>query len=90
MCDPNTPLEGMLFMVTAPNDTFVIQWDDPLGEDMFGNSIFLGARPAEGETIMITGLLNTPGGHERRVLIDNSRTSRPLWQPCRPGSTEST
>jgi hypothetical protein len=72
VCDANSPTNGMEFIVTAPSGTFVPQWDDPLLEDMFGNLLYMGKRPAEGETIMITGLLDAPGGHERRVLIQNA------------------
>ena len=72
VCDPNNPSEGMLFMVTAPSDSFPLQWDDEYLEDMFGNSLYIGKRPAEGETTMITGILDCPGGHERRVLIQNA------------------
>ncbi len=72
VCDPNSAGNGMLFMVTAPSDTFPFQWDDVDGQDFLGNSTYFGKRPAVGETIMITGLLDIPGGHERRVLIQNT------------------
>ena len=72
VCDPNDPANGMLFMVVIPTVSFLIQWDDPDLTDDFGNSLYMGKRPEVGETIMITGLLDTPGGHERRVILNST------------------
>ena len=72
VCDPNTPAQGLLFLCPEENETFAPQWHDPDLTDDFGNSLYIGKRPAEGETIMITGVLNIPGGHETRVKIDDN------------------
>lgn len=68
VCDPGDPARGMLCLITSPTATFLPQWDDPAA-----TSTYIGKRPAPGETIMLTGLLDLPGGHERRVLADDSR-----------------
>ncbi|MBP6964424.1 MAG: hypothetical protein KBC96_08465 [Armatimonadetes bacterium] len=72
VCDPNDPSNGMLCLVTKPTESFLPQWDCPTGEDWLGNSTYIGKYPSQGETIMITGLLDIPAGHERRVLVGNS------------------
>jgi len=70
MCDPNDPANGIMCKLSPP--AFGLQWDDPAGQDMFGNSTYFGKRPAEGETIMITGLLDTIPSYERRVIVSDT------------------
>lgn len=63
ICDPNDPDNGILCMISMPSATFAPQWNDPSSTETY-----IGKRPAVGETIMLTGMLDWPGGHERRVL----------------------
>lgn len=67
ICDPNDPGNGVLCLITSPSPTFAPQWDDPA--DM---ATYIGKRPSPGETIMLTGLLDLPGGHERRILANDA------------------
>ncbi|MBP6964026.1 MAG: hypothetical protein KBC96_06435 [Armatimonadetes bacterium] len=72
VCDANSPANGLVFMKSAMTDPFPFSWDDVDAQDFLGNSLYIGKRPAVGETIMITGILDAPGGHERRVMIQNA------------------
>lgn len=73
VCDPNSPANGMLFMVTAPNASFEPQWNYLTDIFIFPpEPPYIGKRPEVGETTMITGILDTPAGHERRVLVENA------------------
>lgn len=71
MCDRNDPGNGILCLITGAPYT-VAQWDDHVGMDDFGNSTYIGRRPALGDTIMYTGVLDTPSGYERRVMASDS------------------
>ncbi len=75
MCDPDDPANGMVFMVTQSGPGFFPQWDNVLGKEPPPRTAFtsyMGKRPALGETIMVTGLIDMPPGHERRVLLQNT------------------
>ncbi|MCL6518281.1 MAG: hypothetical protein K6T99_00445 [Armatimonadetes bacterium] len=72
VCDPNDPGNGILMMFPVPQDEYFYQMDDPEGTDPDGNSTYIGPRPRVGDTVMITGMLGTPSGHERRIKADIS------------------
>ncbi|MDH7482939.1 MAG: FlgD immunoglobulin-like domain containing protein [Armatimonadota bacterium] len=69
MCDPADPSNGLLCLMYKPDANYPLQWDDPNGTDPDGNPVYFGKRPSNGETIMITGTLDIPGGGERRVKL---------------------
>lgn len=72
VCDPDDPANGMLCLITKPDEMFPFQWDCPTGADILGNPTYIGERPAQGDTTMITGVLDVPCGHESRVLIQDA------------------
>jgi len=66
VCDPNDASKGILMMFPEPPDPFSYQMDDP--EELN----YIGPRPRVGNTVRVTGMLATPGGHERRVRVDTT------------------
>lgn len=67
LCDPDDPNNGILMLFPVPPDPFSAQMDDPSNP-----GTYVGPRPVVGDTVMATGMLATPGGHERRVRIDTT------------------
>jgi len=72
VCDPNDPGNGILMLFPVPDDEYSYQMDDPEGTDPEGHSTYIGPRPQIGDTVMMTGMLGTPSGHERRIKADVS------------------
>ncbi len=65
VCDPNDPSKGILMVFPVPT-LFAYQMDNPLAIK------YVGPRPRVGDTVRVTGMLATPGGHERRVRVDTT------------------
>lgn len=65
ICDPNDAGKGILIVFPVPDDPFSYQMDDPTE-----TATYVGPRPRVGDTVRITGMRSTPGGHERRVRVD--------------------
>ena len=75
MCDADNAAEGLEFQLRIPgppSSEFDRQWDDSaLVNDDTGNSLYLGKRPDEGDTICVTGWLETRSGYETRLILDD-------------------
>ncbi len=67
VCDPGDPSRGILMVFPEPQDPFSYQMDDP--DDPW---TYVGPRPRVGDTVRVTGMLATPGGHERRIRVDTT------------------
>ena len=74
MCDPDNA-DGLQFQFRIPEGaTFRQQWDDTAGKYPFPStkSTYAGKRPAVGETICVTGWLETRPGYETRMWVDDA------------------
>ncbi|MCX6376323.1 MAG: hypothetical protein NTU88_09885, partial [Armatimonadetes bacterium] len=75
MCDPDDPdgaANGLEFQLRIPDVQFTREWDDSAKKDgISGNSLYLGKRPDVGDTICVSGWLETRPGYETRLLLDD-------------------
>ena len=70
MCDRDDAANGMLFQLKPTADPiFPFTWDDPSKFDDFGVSMYIGSRPALGNTICLTGEVNLIPGYEKRCRV---------------------
>ena len=79
MCDPGDPTNGMQFqlkMTAAQGEVdslFNRQWDDTsLKDNRSGNSFYIGKRPADGDTICLSGVLETRPTYETKMAVDDA------------------
>jgi len=71
--DPNGAAHGMQFQLKIPDPSFTRQWDDTaLKQPVSGNSLYLGKRPDLGDTICLSGWLETRPGYETRLIVDDA------------------
>lgn len=74
MCDPDNA-NGLQFQLRIPEGaTFRQQWDNTAGTYPFPStkSTYIGKRPDVGETICVTGWLETRPGYETRMWVDDA------------------
>ena len=71
MCDRDDAANGMLFQLKPTNDAagFPYTWDDPSKVVDFDVSMYIGSRPALGNTICLTGEVNLIPGYEKRCRV---------------------
>lgn len=72
MCDATDAGSGLLFMLKPADTTFKKQWDDSAKKDPITfASLYLGKRPADGDTLCVSGWLESRPGYETRVILDD-------------------